>query len=226
MKIKILALALIVLSSIILNSCRTGVYTQAPSYEFSTIINDSSGTENGKLNFNGAYHFIEESNYNQGTDYENGKPTRVVAVPYLDKPVFFLKNNLMFFDNTLSLDSSVFFTGERMYGTDEKHYSNNWGTYKIENNVITAIFYYPYVGGNLVGKGYTQRLLTYFQGNIKNRDTITDWHMIPPYPNISSKANQYEFNSFMTPRELYFKKVPIDKLINPDSAWINKFKNK
>ncbi len=221
---RIFVLILSIMCFNILLSCSVGVYTQAPGYEFTSVLNDSAFKYKDELNFEGGYHFISSSSYNHGTDYKNGNPTRFVEIPYLDQPVFFFRNNLMCFDYSLTLDSSIFFKNMQDYGTQESAYINSWGTYTIKNKIITAIFYYPYTGGNIIGKGITQRLLTYFQGYLKNRDTIIGWHMIPPYPNIRVAPNQGEFDSFIEPRDLYFKKVPIDKLIDPRKAWINKYK--
>ena len=197
---------------------------QAPDKGFTTLINEKRLITNDKINFNGAYHKIEKEDYNHGTDYENGKPTRYVDTPYLGSPVFFFKNGIVGFEYALILDSSYFLQGLKKYGTGEKAYAYKWGVYQIKDDTIKAIIYITYLGRFL--HGTTQLLQSNFEGHLQNKDTIIGWHLVPPYPPLAMSINENYFKFLSTSRNLYFKKVPIEGLIDPDKVWINKYRKK
>jgi hypothetical protein len=65
-------------------------------------------------------------------------------------------------------------------------------------------------------------------GILKNRDSILQWHMILPYPDIIMDAmnNKEVFDFFKKPKDLFFTNIPAMKFVDPNKAWINKFRDK
>ena len=86
----------------ILMSC---IAVEKPSNNFSTMLNASKLRLENQLISEGGYQRISEHSLNHGTDYKNGLPTRYVAVPYAEKPLFFFDDGLVCYDMGLSLDS-------------------------------------------------------------------------------------------------------------------------
>jgi hypothetical protein len=82
------------------------------------------------------------------------------------------------------------------------------GNYYINNDTLRAKTpVYLYAPG--------MRLKLYecnYIGIIKNRDTITDWHIVPPYPKANPKFNE-NFHDLLEPHTLYFiKSTALSKL--------------
>ncbi|MCE2896177.1 MAG: hypothetical protein LW721_17230 [Flammeovirgaceae bacterium] len=167
------------------------------------------------------YHQIKSS-YHLGLDYKDGKPTRYVDKVYLDYPVFFFDNGLMAYNEHIYIDSAGFNRDMSYARSQQDVYTNDWGVYEIKEDTIKATLYcsFSYVKG-IYG---TRRLLCNFEGIIHNRDTIYQWKLVPPYPDVIEAANR-DVDVLKTARDLYFKSVPIKQLINPEMAWINEFKN-
>jgi hypothetical protein len=100
-----------------------------------------------------------------------------------------------------------------------------WGVYNISLDTISAIIFTPYTGGVLGGKKLYE---SHFQGIIKSRDSILQWRLVPPYPTVNLKAgeNEWLIENAKKPINLFFKNVPVDKIIDPKKAWINKYRIK
>ncbi len=96
-------------------------------------------------------------------------------------------------------------------------FTDGVGDYVVKNDTIwvkTPI--------ELNGAGMTPFLYeAYFQGEIKNRDTIVNWHMIPPYPKADRKLNNY-FKDLVKPTELYF--IEGKELLGLDSLYQQRLK--
>jgi len=91
------------------------------------------------------------------------------------------------------------------------------GTYTINNDTLFAklpIFLYR--------RGAIRNLFNaYFQGIIKNKDTIIDWHMVQPYPKADPKFND-SFKFLKTPHLLYF--IEGKELLGLDSLYKQRLK--
>lgn len=209
----------------VLSCSSCALYVQKPTANFIRYLNDSLKSNTEKLRFDGAYHYMQPHHYHYGVDRVRGEPTRFVDTPFLGSPIFFLKNNMMALQNALMIDSTDYIYTMKNHGAKEREVMNDWGVYTIQNDTLKASLYIIYTGYQF-GKGLNQRLLTNFEGYVKNKDTIQGWHMIPPLPKIAIMPNQYEFDFFMKPRDLVFKKVPVQDVINPNEVWINRFKTK
>lgn len=208
----------ILLCSVFFLSC-IFPYIEKPNNTFKTLINKPRCNNSPKLNFNGIYSYqLESSDYNIGINYKNGTPTKFIDTPFVNKPVFFCANGLLAFSNSLWLDSLGYLDANKKFGTQKKSHLNNWGVYDISKDTIKAIIYiFSYDAGNPMFQSN-------FEGVIKNSDSILNWHLVPPYHKILlKKKNKFQFDFFTTPQNLYFKKVPIDSIINSSEAWINEF---
>jgi|GEM_PF-4939235 len=76
------------------------------------------------------------------------------------------------------------------------------GQFTIIGNEIFAFAPYTYIKRGKIYFSY----LTHFRGEIKNKDTITNWRVVPPYPpELNDKYLKYNFKR-MRPRNLYFVK--------------------
>jgi hypothetical protein len=141
----------------------------------------------------------------------------------LDHPVFFFEDGKVAYYDALSLDSTGFRQWQQQYNTVQRSL-NCWGVYEVRNDTILAIIYLNYTGMWFKRK---QTRLSYFQGVIKNTDTIQGWRMVPPYPEFAQKyeMNKKFFEDLTTPKDLYFKSVPAKTIIDPSKAWVNKFKS-
>lgn len=63
----------------------------------------------------------------------------------------------------------------------------------------------------------------HFEGTIKNRDTILDWKMVPPYPKAPKKFNN-DFKELLKPKLLYF--IESKELSGLDSLYQNSVSDK
>ena len=77
----------------------------------------------------------------------------------------------------------------------------------------------PYVF--TVRGGGQKHYIAHFQGEIKNRDTIINWRMVPPFPTIANSKNGQRYNNgFKTelkPKLLYF--IQSEELSKLDSLY-------
>lgn len=142
-----------------------------------------------KIRFDGFYNTYDTSLNNNGCNRND--------VYTSDHLVIFTKEDRIFRMDGVSIDSIVF---------TEDYYRNlkpkNIGNYWINGDSIFAL-----VPTALFVRGGRLKLFNaYFSGVIKNKDTLINWKMIPPYPDVKPKWNQY-FVSDTTPRMLYFIKT-------------------
>jgi hypothetical protein len=183
--------------SILLASCIT---TEKPNDSFKRILNEPKTLSAANLNFEGAYN----NNFN--------------TEDYLQSPLYFFKNGLIYYQEGITLDSSKNEIWLRKYLADEK----SWGTYEVKGDTINACIFAPY-------HDYTTHYLqTYYQGIIKNKETITQWHIVEPYPKLSKPlSSDYLFPDYER-RSLYFKAIPIKPFMDSiaEKAWVNKYRKK
>lgn len=202
---KIIALFAFPFFSMLMFSCGE---TRKVSKEFIAKINEPINNLDNKIRFDGVYH--------QATH------------PYaIDKYIY---GAIIFFDNgTVYSAGSYKSLGEfqlwhQKYGDDKKS-MQIWGVYDISSDTISALIFTPYPGGLLGGEKFYE---CHFQGIIKNRDSILQWHLVSPFPPVNVKAgeNEWLIKNAQNPINLYFKNVPVNNIIDPKKAWINKYKIK
>ncbi len=93
-----------------------------------------------------------------------------------------------------------------------KHFESRVGKYLLRNDTLLAKI--PII---LYGRGRRQEIYeAYFEGIVKNRDTILSWQMIPPYPQANEKWND-GFQFLKTPHMLCF--VESEELLDIDSLY-------
>lgn len=56
----------------------------------------------------------------------------------------------------------------------------------------------------ILGGQRFQYRLVHYRGILKNRDTIVQWQMVPPYPKVNMKWNKERFDLLCTPKTLHF----------------------
>ena len=192
------------------------------------MLNQSSSGCDNKLSFDGAYNNLSIDNIQKNKDTINRNQLESNPAPYLDRPVIFFKNNMVLFLYGIIRDS-IEFKNELIPLTKKNIYLYNlgtWGTYNCINDTIKAIIYMDYYDSPLNGR--RKKILSYFEGIIKNKDTILQWHLVKPYPSVAENydMNKIDFEDLKKGRNLYFKNATSIAMINPEKAWINKFKIK
>lgn len=105
------------------------------------------------------------------------------------------------------------------YFQNLKSYQNIIGTISIENKQIKATLPIElYVWGMRL-KTFT----AHFEGEIKNKDTIFNWHIVQPYPDAPKKFNE-GFRNLIKPKLLYF--IQSEELLGLDSLYQVKLREK
>lgn len=171
-----------------LNSCKS--YQTTPNILLE-VVYDNLIVDTTIIRYDGMYNVYDTSILNSGYK-ANEKFTTI-------NEVVFLKNGTIFRNGGNSIDSLIF--GNDMWiliGTELKH---SLGEYLIIGDSIYA--YTPFQMS--IGGGRFKPFNANFSGYIKNKDTILNWRMVPPYPDVDPKLNNYFVND-TTPRTLYFIK--------------------
>jgi hypothetical protein len=210
--------------SIICSCCNA--YFKPPDISFLRILENKEGRYREKLRFDGMYDLPAEKLkkpfvLNAGNNFSD--TDSLYAYSY--QPLIFFENGYVAWNTYMaSFDSLTFNMNMRKRGIIKKGGFNNWGVYEVKNDTVNAMIYIEY-GGHYFHP--TLVLVTHFQGLIVDRDSILNWHMVPPYP---KEINKYGNESFLThysrPLNFYFKPAPISSLINPNKAWISEYKKK
>lgn len=114
--------------------------------------------------------------------------------------VVFATDTTLYRDNGVTIDSLPF--NCRYYQLYNRKAD---GEYYIKGDSVFATVATTFV----VGARY-RSFLAHFRGYIKNRDTITDWKVVPPYPKkVTRRAtNAVENKDLFAPQVMYF--IPTD----------------
>lgn len=173
------------------------VYTEKTSDSLKEMINQKHSTLE-RINFEGSFTPI--SKY------------------FLETPTTFFKNGLVYYDFADASDSVGYNTWVKKYFAIQK---GGWGTYSIVDDTIKAIVYVPYYDA------FAHYIQTNFQGIIKDKNTILNWHVVKPYPKL--KKNLFEGFQYLLNRhyDLYLKRLSIRPVMDSiaEKAWINKYRN-
>lgn len=94
----------------------------------------------------------------------------------------------------------------------------SWGKFKLFKDTIKTHFRYQFYTRGMRTKYYD----VHFEGIVKNDSTITNWKMIPPYPNPNKNWNE-NFEGLKKPKTLVFISFPAVKLIDSNNAWVNQY---
>jgi hypothetical protein len=104
------------------------------------------------------------------------------------------------------------------YYVNTRLFTSYVGDYVIRNDTIWAKLPVLFYGTGMIPKIYE----SYFQGEIKNRDTIANWRMIRPFPKADRKLNDISFRNLTKPHQLYF--IESKELLGLDSLYRQRLK--
>jgi hypothetical protein len=175
--------------------------------------------------FDRVYYHIRDHNYNYPIDPKSGIPTKYIDTAFLDQPVFFTKKGIVLSRLNLTILKATDFEID----SSKAQYKNNtggWGIYQIKNDTIKATIYIDFMSGGAYARN--QFYECNYQGVLKNQDTLLNWHMVEPYPNINKTipGNLDYFDFLKQPVDLFIKKVDVNSFIDPSISWIYKYKVK
>ena len=204
-------------------SCKTISYSKKQSNIFIAYHNDTSTKKSEFIKFNGAYEHIFPESYNYPVEFKQGKPNRYVDSPYLEQPLYFFENNFLYYeDRTTTLEKANFWPKTLTTKKDFVYRLGGWGAYKINRDTINAIVYIDFLKSY---SGTHDILPCIFQGVFKNADTISNWHIVEPFPSLKKiRGNEGILEKLQKPIDLYFKIVPEKSFIDTNKAWINKIR--
>ncbi len=195
---------LILIMTVILTGCAYKVKTSIQPFS----IIESYKLDTTKIRYNGYYNKIVDTLYTfDGLKYS-------VPRKMANELVVFNKNKNIFIDANESTNDSSSFSCKyyQKIVTRLKKYNSNYLKYTIKNDSL-----YTY-NGVLITVGAGQRVPVYcnFRGYVKNRDTITDWKVIPPYPKDFTKFVKKINKNLFEPHTLYFVKTDAVKCLQMD----------
>lgn len=144
---------------------------------------------NKQLSFDGLYNTYDTSRMNCGDKTSEHYTTYHFLI--------FLKGETIFYTNILgTLDNAPF--KREFY---KRFKPDELGSYKIVGDSL-----YATIPSYFALSGMRLRLFdAHYAGYIKNSDTIVGWKMIPPYPKVKPRLNDY-FKTDTAPKMLYFIK--------------------
>ena len=154
--------------------------------------------------------------YNEECADSDAITDRSVDSLYLH-PLFFFKNGLISYDHYSAYNSAHFkkdITNPKML--KKRQFVMNWGTYKIEGNEIKAIIVMMYWDVFV-----WEPEATYFSGTIVNKNSIVNWHPVPPFPEIKHGGIGLRTGT----SKFYFKPFEDKRLIDSNKVWVNKYRN-
>jgi hypothetical protein len=140
----------------------------------------------------------------------DGKPKPKVYSPL----IFLNKKKVLWTVNVVSYDDSDLKLSSYL---DYPNFTDAIGDYVVRNDTIWAKIPITLKGRGAALNAYE----SYFQGEIKNRDTIINWHMIPPFPKANRKWND-NFDFLIKPNQLYF--IEGKELLGLDSLYQQRLK--
>lgn len=157
------------------------------------------------LRNDGVYSLLDTSTDNCG----NKRSLRFEFI----NTVVFLPNNY-FLNTNMNLINS-----EEVVWRFSKFYQQenvlSQGKYFTQNDSVYLNGYFEFWGD---GKCRIYRW-AHYRGYIKNKDTIEDWRIIPPYPKINMRLNDYLVEQ-KTPMTMVFKQLDLSKTLDENKLWI------
>jgi hypothetical protein len=104
------------------------------------------------------------------------------------------------------------------YYINTRHFIDYVGDYVIRKDTIWAKLPILFYGRGEVPKIYE----SYFQGELRNRDTIVNWRMIRPFPKANRNWNEESFRHLIKPHQLCF--IESKELLGLDSLYQQRLK--
>ena len=178
------------LTSIVLGLIACNTTHDAPNNMINHVFNNYT-IDTCKLRDDGMYNVYDTTKLHNGNKVNDEFTT--------SREVVFLKNGKIFKSGGYSIDSLIY--KDEYWVRLSTEYINLWGNYRIINDSIYA--YSPF--SLSIGGGRFKPFYANFIGYVKNKDTILNWRMVPPYPDVDPEINNYFIND-TTPQLLYFIK--------------------
>jgi hypothetical protein len=199
----------------LLLSCRS-VKIIEPNNDFLSLIRSNRVMSSDKLQFQGIYGSLEKTFLKSNSNIAQGDSLYV----YSNELIIFFKNGLIAFNDWVSVDSLKLRESLKERNTKKVDIAP-WGVYTIVRDTIKAIIYVDYPKD---GIQTSVRVYNYFEGIIKDENTILNWHLVPPYPSEKLRYDRWILGSYKKKRDLYFKPFPVQELLGTRNAWINKYR--
>jgi hypothetical protein len=195
---------LILIISIILTGCAYKVKTPIQPISFiATNLLDTT-----KVRYNGYYNKIVDTIvYSNGYKYSFPKSVT-------NDLIVFNKNKNIYVDDATATKDSLSFNCKYYNEIHNRYklYSNKFDTFTIRKDSIYTYFACLIT----VGAGQRVPINCNFRGFIKNKDTIIDWKIIPPYPKDFTKSVKERNKDLFEPHTLYFVKTDAVKCLQMD----------
>ena len=175
-----------------------------------------SGDSVSSLRFDGLYNLYDTSH----SSYPDPEK-RNFEVYAICEPLIFINNKNVIWESNILYNDYVPLSIQHYNHYLNPLFENTVGNYIFKNDTIIAktpiSLFHPH--------GMVINLCNaYFQGVIKDRDTILNWHMIPPYPKVSESINANRLNFLKKPHALYFMEGK--ELLGLDSLYKERIKQK
>lgn len=177
--------------------CKPRQYTDS-KFDYSK--KDFYQFDSTKIRFDGYYSAYDSFSKNS---FINTNPPCISLYPL----VFIKKNRLFFLGTCVTYDA---FQRCDFY---KKIKTNYIGNFVIKGDSIFAYTPTEFNVWGMRGKPY----YTNYSGYLKNSDTIINWRMIPPYPNVDLRFNECFYNDTI-PRKLSFIKTDAVKCLDSLSS--------
>ncbi len=161
-----------------------------------------------KVKYNGYYNLIADTiTFTNG--YKYTFPRHIT-----DGLTVFNQNKNVYICGGATLDNSALSCEfyQSIVNWSKMHNEDYLGKYTIKNDSI-----YAYALAHIViTAGRVADVYCNYRGFVKNRDTITDWKVIPPYSKDFTKFVIENNQSLLNPHTLYFVKTDAVKCLEMD----------
>lgn len=174
------------------------------------IISDSNAFDTIKIRFDGFYNVLDtiKITYNCPAKGKTGNE----IYTSISQVIFY--NNNIYMSPGGTVDNSPFMCEyyKSIIKWHKDHKEDLFGNYLIKKDSI-----YAYLAVTLKTWGMISKTLKCnYRGYIKNKDTIVDWKIIPPYPKGTSKFVLENNKDLFKPQTLYFVKTDAVKCLQMD----------
>jgi hypothetical protein len=181
------------------------VYTGCAGHKEAGYLWNPQPSNTDKIRIDGMYNTLDTTLLSNGKRLSDHNTTIGFIV--------FKKDQSIFRDNGGNIDSLPF-TCEyyKQYNRKAR------GQYEIKGDSVIAYLPATFIVWGMRFKTYN----AWFKGYIRNRDTITGWHVVPPYPKkIGKWSLKLENNQVIfTPHTIYFIKTDAVNCLGTDSSVI------
>lgn len=199
-----------------ISSCHLLSYKQKPDDRFNLILNSTPDYDH-KLLYHGLYSVVKIDSLSTTIDSLSNKDS-----VFID-PIMFYGNGIV--DYIGKFYSTNF--EKRINYIDQKNKFKNlpFGVFRVNDDSVEASIYIVFEGNS---NSFNIWYLCNFTGMVSG-DSITNWRMIPPYPNFTDlekrqKFNQEKFNYLLQPKAFIFQPFIQKTFLDSNNVWLNKYR--